>query len=350
MDKKFVVSANPHIRENESIPKVMNTVNLALMPALLVSIYYFGLRALWITLVGVGSAVVFEYAVQKFRKVPVTISDGSAVLTGLLVAFNVSPTVSWWMVMLGSFFAIVIVKQAFGGLGFNILNPALAGRAFMLASWPATITGSWQSTAAGFASQASAKAADLGGAFDALSTATPLSVMKGAVKIIKENPEGSEQATKAMQLIDSLKDSYLDLFSGNIAGCIGETSVIALLIGAAILFYKGYITWRIPLSYIGTVFILTLLMPNQDPIFHVISGGLVLGAFFMATDMVTSPITPLGGILFGVGCGLFTVLIRVYGGYPEGVSYSILLMNVMVPLIDRWTTPKKFGFVKPKKS
>lgn len=349
MDKKLVVSANPHLRNTDSIAKVMHTVNIALLPALFMSAYYFGFRAILVTLVSVVTAVVTEAAIQKFRNKPVTVSDGSAILTGILLAFNVPPYIPLWIVALGSFFAVAIVKQAFGGVGFNILNPALAGRAFLLASWPVQMTTTWASAGGNFASKASEKAAEIGGSFDALTQATPLNVMKSASKIISENPEGSEKMRQATEVMGSLKDSYMDLFTGNVAGCIGETSVIALLIGAAILFYKGYITWRIPVSYIATVAILALIIPGQDPILHIVSGGLILGAFFMATDMVTSPVTPNGMLIFGIGCGLFTMLIRVWGGYPEGVSYSILLMNVASPLIDRYTVPKKFGYVKKSK-
>ncbi|PID27059.1 MAG: Na+-transporting NADH:ubiquinone oxidoreductase subunit D [Candidatus Cloacimonadota bacterium] len=349
MDKKLVVSANPHLRNTDSIAKVMHTVNIALLPAIFMSAYYFGFRAILVILVSVLSAVVTEALIQKFRKKPITVSDGSAILTGILLAFNVPPQIPLWIVALGSFFAIGIVKQAFGGVGFNILNPALAGRAFLLASWPVQMTTTWSSAGGRFASKASEKAMEIGGAFDALTQATPLNVMKSVNKIISESPEGSAKAAQAVEIMSGLKDSYLDLLTGNVAGCIGETSAIALLIGASILFYKGYITWRIPTAYILTVIILALIIPGQDPILHLLSGGLILGAFFMATDMVTSPVTPSGMIYFGIGCGIFTVLIRVWGGYPEGVSYSILLMNVVSPLIDRYTTPKKFGFIKKSK-
>ncbi|MBN1967733.1 MAG: RnfABCDGE type electron transport complex subunit D [Candidatus Delongbacteria bacterium] len=343
---KLVVSANPHLRNIDSITKVMHTVNIALLPALLASAYYFGFRSVLVTLVGILSAVITEALIQKFRNKPVTVSDGSAILTGMLLAFNVPPEIPLWIVAIGSFFAIAIVKQAFGGLGYNFINPALAGRAFLLASWPVDMTTKWASAGGNFAAKASVKAAEIGGSFDALTTATPLNVMKSATKIIADNPDNVEKVRQATDLLSSLKDSYLDLFTGNVAGCIGETSVIALLIGAAILFAKGYITWRIPFSYLATVAVLALIIPGQDPILHLISGGLILGAFFMATDMVTSPVTPFGMIIFGVGCGVFTMAIRVWGGYPEGVSYSILLMNIASPLIDRYTTPKKFGFVK----
>lgn len=338
----LIVSANPHIRSKASVTKIMHMVNLSLLPALFMSYYYFGFRAIFLTLVSVVSAVVTEAAIQKFRKVPVTVSDGSAILTGILLAFNVPAYIPWWIVMLGSFFAIAIAKQAFGGLGFNIFNPALIGRAFMLASWPVEMTSNkfWANPVASFG-------AKTGQTMDAISSATPLNLVKTALKadptqitcdiLSKANDAGYAGAT------------YWDLFVGNVSGCIGETSFLALLIGVIFLMILGLVNWRVPFFYIGGVFVFTWLL-GYDPVFHILAGGLALGAFYMATDMVTSPISNKGNIIFAIGLAFFTVAIRIWGGYPEGVSYSILLMNCAVPLINKFTVPKKFGCVKPVKA
>lgn len=333
---KLIVSANPHIRDNESITRVMHTVNLTLLPALFAAYWFFGFRAIFLTAVSVITAVITEAGIQKFRGKPVTVTDGSAILTGILLAFNVPAYIPWWIVAMGSFFAIAIAKQAFGGIGFNIFNPALIGRAFMLASWPVQMTSNtyWAKPVAGWC-------AKTGPAMDAISSATPLNAVKST---LKDNPENFN----LQEVFTKFDFDYLDLFTGNVSGCIGETSFLALMIGGLFLLWKGYINWRVPVFYIGTVFVLTWLMPNQDPVFHVLSGGLAMGAFYMATDMVTSPITPKGNIIFGIGLGLFTVAIRIWGGYPEGVSYSILLMNIFVPILDRYTVPKRFGYVAKK--
>ena len=341
MDKMLIVSANPHIRSKASVTKIMHMVNLSLIPALFMSYYYFGFRAIFLILVSVVTAIVTEAAIQKFRKVPVTVSDGSAILTGILLAFNVPGNIPWWIVMLGSFFAIAIAKQAFGGLGFNIFNPALIGRAFMMASWPVQMTANiyWTQPINKFNTYLFADKAQ---SMDAISSATPLNLIKSALK------DGSTKDT--IEILADKGVTYWDLFIGNVSGCIGETSFLALLIGVIFLIIVGLVNWRVPLFYMGTVFVITWLMPNQDPVFHILAGGLALGAFYMATDMVTSPISNKGNIIFGIGLGLFTVAIRIWGGYPEGVSYSILLMNTVVPLINKFTVPKKFGYVKPIKA
>jgi len=349
MENRLLVSANPHIRDKESVRRIMLTVNITLIPALIASYIFFGYKSILLTLVSILAAVGTEAAVQKFRGVKVTVSDGSAVLTGVLMAFHVSAGTPWWVVALGSVFAIAIAKQAFGGLGYNFINPALAGRAFMMASWPVEMTSGWPASNTGsFAGKASEVAKQLGGSFDALSTATPLNVMKTANKIILENAD-VDKVEQAKQLIFALKESYWDSFIGNTAGCIGETSELAILLGGLFLIYKGYVNWRVPVFYILTVAILAALLPNQDPLLHILSGGLFIGAFYMATDMVTSPITNKGLIIFAIGCGLLTMAIRVWGGYPEGVSYAILLMNIAAPLIDRFTVPQKFGYNIAKK-
>lgn len=349
MENRLLVSANPHIRDKESVRRIMLTVNITLIPALIASYIFFGYKSILLTLVSILAAVGTEAAVQKFRGVKVTVSDGSAVLTGVLMAFHVSAGTPWWVVALGSVFAIAIAKQAFGGLGYNFINPALAGRAFMMASWPVEMTSGWPASNTGsFAGKASEVAKQIGGSFDALSTATPLNVMKTANKIIASNADAGT-IEQAKQLILALKESYWDSFIGNTAGCIGETSELAILLGGLFLIYKGYVNWRVPVFYIATVAVMAWLLPNQDPLLHILSGGLFIGAFYMATDMVTSPITNKGLIIFAIGCGLLTMAIRVWGGYPEGVSYAILLMNIAAPLIDRFTVPKKFGYNIAKK-
>lgn len=330
MDKMLIVSANPHIRDKSSVTKIMHTVNLTLLPAVFASWWFFGFKAIILILVAVVSCVITEAAIQKFRKKQVTVYDGSAILTGILLGLNVPANLPWWILALGSFFAIAIAKQAFGGLGFNIFNPALIGRAFMLASWPV------QMTSNAYWTDPVTKQS-----MDAISSATPLNLVKTALK------DGSTKET--VEILADKGVSYWDLFAGNVSGCIGETSFLALLIGVIVLIILGYVNWRVPLFYIGTVFVLTWLM-GYDPVFHILAGGLALGAFYMATDMVTSPISNKGNIIFAVGLGLFTVAIRIWGGYPEGVSYSILLMNCTVPLINKFTVPKKFGYIKPQKA
>jgi len=330
MDKMLIVSANPHIRDNSSVAKIMYIVIISLIPAIFASYWFFGFRAILLILVAIVSSVITEAAIQKFRKKPVTVSDGSAILTGILLAFNVPSNIPWWIVMLGSVFAIAIAKQAFGGLGYNIFNPALIGRAFMLASWPVEMTSNkfWTQPYTGQT-------------MDAISSATPLNLVKTA---LKANPE--------LKTVDILADKgvgYWELFIGNVSGCIGETSFLALLIGVIALIVLGLVNWRVPLFYIGTVYVMTWIM-GYDPVFHILAGGLALGAFYMATDMVTSPISNTGNIIFALGLGFLTVSIRVWGGYPEGVSYSILIMNCLVPLINKFSVPKKFGFVQPKKA
>lgn len=310
---RFLVSSSPHIRSGESTQRIMLDVIIALTPALLAGVFYFGFRAISVTVTAVLFAVAAEAAMQKILGKPITVKDLSAAVTGILLAFNVPVNMPLWMVAVGSFFAIAIVKQCFGGLGFNFMNPALAARAVLLASWPVRMT-SWVTPGP-----------------DAVSTATPLAILKGG-----------EAAGQALP-------NLMDLFIGNVGGCIGETSALALILGGAYLLYRGVISHRIPVAYIATVAALSLLFGGFDPVgmvYHVFAGGLFLGAIFMATDYSTSPMTPRGQIVFGIGCGILTAVIRFYGGYPEGVSYSILLMNLATPLIDRYTMPKKFGEVK----
>ncbi len=328
------VSSAPHIRGEDSTQRIMFSVVIALIPALLGSVYFFGTRALWLTFLAVITAVATEWVIQKLRKVEVTVSDGSAIVTGILLAFNLPGGVPWWLPVIGSFFAIAIGKQAFGGLGFNPMNPALLGRAFLLASWPVHMTTGWTAPLYGTKSGIST-----------VTEATPLAALKDAIKYL--NVE--DKAQQSAETIAAIKGSYGNLLWGKVGGCIGETSVIFILIGALYLLYKGYINYRIPLSYIGTVALFTWIFGgvegyfSGDPVFHVLAGGLILGAFFMATDMVTSPSSIKGQWVFGIGCGVITVIIRLVGGYPEGVSYSILLMNLTTPLLDRYLKHKPFG-------
>ncbi len=306
----FVVSGTPHVRSKESIQSIMRDVIIALVPASVMGIYYFGLRALMLMVAAIVSAVFFEWLYQKLMKKPITINDLSAVVTGLLLAMNLPAAAPVWVAIVGSAFAIIFAKQLFGGLGQNFINPALAGRAFLLASYPTEMT-SWTSS----------------GNFgvDAVAVATPLAQLKGGVM-----PDAS----------------FTDVLVGNVGGCLGETCAIALIIGGVYLIAKHVINWKVPVIYIATVFVLTALIGRKGlrvPVYEIFAGGLMLGAFFMATDYASSPVTSRGQIIFALGCGLLTTLIRIFGGYPEGVSYSILIMNLTVPLIERLTEPTIFG-------
>ncbi len=320
-DKLLSVSTSPHLRADDSIAKIMWTVNIALAPAAIFGAYWFGMNALMIMIAGIVSAVAFEYLVQKIRKKTVTINDGSAFLTGLLLAMCLPPTVPIYMPVVGSFIAIVIAKHSMGGLGYNIFNPAHIGRAALMVSWPVAMT-TWS-------------ALKVNGV-DVVSSATPLNVLK---------QQGHEAL---LTMFGGQASMYQHLFLGTRNGSIGETSTLLLVIGGLFLIYMKIVKWEIPVVMIATVGILTWIfgpagMFTGDPIFHMMAGGLIIGAFFMATDMVTVPLTRKGQIIFAVGAGLLTVLIRLKGGYPEGVCYSILLMNSVTPLIDRFVQPVKFG-------
>ncbi|MFB0505292.1 MAG: RnfABCDGE type electron transport complex subunit D [Thermodesulfobacteriota bacterium] len=324
-DRQLILSSSPHIHGEESIPRIMYTVVVALIPAMFMGVYLFGFRALAVILISVVAGMATEAGTQRILGRKVTISDGSALVTGILLALNLPPTVPWWLVVVGSAIAIAIGKQIYGGLGYNPFNPALVARVILLISFPVQMT-NWVKPSPLFS-----------GVADAVTTATPLGAMKTHL-MVKGTLQGFSMG------------EFWNPFIGNIGGCIGETSVIALLIGAGFLLYRGYITWHIPVTFVGTVFILSglfwLIDPDQyiNPIFHILTGGLMLGAFYMATDMVTSPITNRGMMIFGAGCGVITIIIRLFGGYPEGVSYSILLMNAATPLIDRYTRPTTFGW------
>ena len=326
MENNLMVSSTPHIRSKDSISSVMRDVVIALIPAAIMGVVYFGARAAAIIAISIISSVVFEALYQKAAKQPVTVSDFSAVITGLLLAMNLPSTAPFWVPVVGAFFAIIIVKQLFGGLGQNFMNPALGARAFLVASYPAHTTGAaFGATSYGVI-----------GALDATTQATPLAQIKEGAITVSQN-------------------DIINALVGNIGGCIGETCAIALILGGIYLIARKVISWKIPVTYILTVFVLTFIFkatgiaPNRVPVYELFTGGLMLGAFFMATDYASSPVTPNGQIIMGIGCGILTTLIRVFGGYPEGVSYSILLMNLCVPLIDRYTRPTIFGAVKKAK-
>ena len=315
---ELTISSSPHVHTSVTTRIIMRDVLIALAPALIGSVCFFGIRALLVVLVSAASCVCFEWLWSRLRKCDSKTYDLSALVTGVLLAFVCPPTIPYWMIIVGDFFAIILVKMLFGGIGKNIVNPALAGRAFMF-SWPVAMStwvkGGW-SNQAGVLSTA-----------DAVTAATPLSFMHQG------------------QLPDV---SVLDAFLGNVGGCIGETSALLLLLGFVYLLWRRVLTIRIPAAYIGTVAVLTFLFPMghgnlQWMAYQLCTGGLMLGALFMATDYVTSPVTRLGQVVYGIGCGVLTVLIRYFGGYNEGVSYAILIMNCCVVLLDRIGRPVKFG-------
>ncbi|MDD5116850.1 MAG: RnfABCDGE type electron transport complex subunit D, partial [Candidatus Omnitrophica bacterium] len=299
MRNNLKVSGSPHIHKKASISRIMWTVVLSTIPAGIAGVIIFGLDALWIIIAATIAAVSTEWVFELITRRKVTILDGSAVITGILLAYNLPSGVPLWLPVVGAIFSIIVGKAVFGGLGQNIFNPALVGRVFLMASWPKYMTT--------FPKPFS---------YDAVTSATPLAILKEG-KILEHIP-------------------YLDLFLGNRGGCIGEVCILALLIGAAILLIKGYITWHIPITYIFTTALLTYIFGAKqffhgDWLFHILSGGLILGAFFMATDYVATPLTIKGQVIFGAGCGLITAVIRLWGGYPEGVSYAILMMNAATP-------------------
>lgn len=314
--RKLVVSSSPHYHSGEDIRKIMITVILTLLPACLAGVIFFGWQALWVLVVCSISCMAIEAGCCRLQGRPSTLGDFSALLTGILLGMNLSPLTPWWVCVIGSLLAIGLAKQIYGGLGFNPFNPALVGRVGLIIAFPAILT-TWAPTRFMHT--------------DAITTATPL---------------GQWQTNGV------IGHAYWDYFIGNVGGCIGETSALALLIGGVILIARRLIRWEVPVFYIGTVLVFTgivyLLSPDKQapPLFHLLTGGLFLGAFFMATDMVTSPMGRLGAIIFGIGCGIVTCVIRIWGSYPEGVSFSILFMNALVPLIDRLTVPRPFGTVK----
>ncbi|HAH05667.1 MAG TPA: hypothetical protein DCM05_03930 [Elusimicrobia bacterium] len=312
----FVVTSSPHLFIGDDTRGAMRDVLLALLPALAAAVWLFGWRALWVSAVAAAACVGTEWACQRLAGRRVRVDDLSAAVTGVLLAFCLPPGTPWWAAAVGGVISIALGKEVFGGLGHNIFNPALVGRAALLASFPVQMT-TWTFPARAVASP-------FAGSLDAVASATPLAAAKAAAAGFP----------------------YWDLFIGQVGGSIGETSALALLLGAGFLFWRGVIDWTIPTAYLLSTAALCALL-GADPLGHVLAGGLLLGAFFMATDYVTSPMSRKGRLLFGAGCGLLTVLIRLYGGFPEGVCYAILIMNAFVPLIDRCTLPVPFGSRKP---
>ncbi|MBN2669873.1 MAG: RnfABCDGE type electron transport complex subunit D [Bacteroidales bacterium] len=324
------VSLSPHVHSGNSVHKEMYGVIYAMIPALLVSFIFFGLGAVRVTLIAVASAVVFEYLIQKYLiKGSNTIVDGSAVITGILLAFNVPSNLPCWIIIIGSLVSIGVAKMSFGGLGQNPFNPALVGRVFMLISFPVQMTSWPKPSFMNFS------------LVDAETAATPLAIVKEGIK-------NGESLTDLMSQIPT----WTQMFIGEMGGSMGEISAIALLLGGLYMIWKKIITWHIPVSMLGTMVLfsgaLYLVSPEQfvNPLFHLLTGGALLGAIFMATDMVTSPMTKTGMLIYGIGIGFITIAIRVFGAYPEGVSFAILVMNAFVPLINTYFKPKRFGEVK----
>jgi electron transport complex protein RnfD len=321
----YVVSSSPHAHSGASVQRIMLDVVIALLPALLVAVYQFGWDALRLTLTCVVSCVALEAACRKLMGRDLGITDLSAVVTGILLAFNLPPSLPGWMAVIGSIFAVGIAKQLFGGIGYNPFNPALIGRVALLVSFPVAMT-QW--------SQWHIPSPLTG---DAITTATPLGLYKTAIGVGEGAPYAFDGAT------------MLQLVMGNQNGCIGEVSAAALVLGGVYMLWRRCISWHIPAAYLGTVAVFAGILwsvdsrANMPPQFHLVAGGLMLGAIFMATDMVTSPVTKRGMLIFGAGCGCLTMIIRKWGGYPEGVSFAILLMNAVTPLINRATRPRVFG-------
>lgn len=323
----LTVSHSPHQYGNESVQKIMFRVLIAMVPAFAVSLIFFGLGALVVTSIAVVSCMGFEYLITRFMfKTESTLWDGSAAVTGVLLAFNIPSNLPVWMIIMGSLVAIGVAKMSFGGLGKNPFNPALVGRVFLLISFPVQMTSWPRAIESRFAY------------LDAATGATPLAILKEGIK-------------NGQPLSDLMKEvpGYAQMFLGNMGGSLGEISALALIIGGLYLIIRKVITWHIPGSILATVVLFTgilwMIDPGKyaDPLFHLLAGGIILGAIFMATDMVTSPMTPVGQIIFGVGIGLITCLIRIFGSFPEGVSFAILIMNAFVPLIDKYVKPKRFG-------
>jgi len=327
MSKLLTVSPSPHINSDQSVNKLMFGVVISLVPAFLVTLYVFGIGALITTIISIASCALAEMIIQKYiLNTEVRIRDGSAIVTGLLLAFNLPSNLPWWMVVLGALFAIGVGKMAYGGLGNNPFNPALVGRVFLLISFPVQMT-SWPLPITSRLQY-----------FDATTGATPLGFLKEAVRNGEIVPEVMKQLPDQLQM-----------FMGQMGGSLGEVSALALIIGFIWLLYKGIITWHIPVFMVATIFIFTGILwmadplKNASPLFHILTGGVMLGAIYMATDLVTSPMTKTGMIIYAIGIGLITVIIRVYGSYPEGVSFAILIMNAFVPLINKYIKPKRFG-------
>jgi len=327
MSNLINVSPSPHTYGKETTRKLMFGVVIALLPALFTSIFYFGYSAIIVTSASVISCLLFEYLIQRFIfKKPISITDGSALVTGLLLAFNVPSNLPVFIIIIGSFVSIAIAKMTFGGLGNNPFNPALVGRVFMLISFPVQMT-SWP-VPAGFGT----------GYTDAVTGATPLAIIK----------EGLKNGESISQLVTQIP-TPAQMFLGDMGGSVGEVAAVALLIGFIYMLVRKIITWHIPVSVAGSLVIFTTILwlinpeKNADPLFHLLAGGVLLGAIFMATDYVTSPMNPKAMIIYGCGIGILTVVIRIWGAYPEGVSFAILIMNAFVPLMNAYLKPKRFG-------
>lgn len=327
---QFTISGSPHVHGEESTKKIMYSVVIAMLPMFLVSIYFFGLNALRVVAISVASCLLIEWLIQKYMiKGPNTISDGSALVTGMLLAFNVPANIPWWMLVIGATVSIGIAKMSFGGLGKNPFNPALVGRVFMLISFPVAMT-TWPVPHPVFSNTV----------LDAVTGPTPLGILK----------EGLAQGLTVEEITKNI--DYIDLLIGNRGGSLAEMCAIAILIGGLFLIIRRVIDWQTPVIIIATVAIIAgicwLINPAQyvNPLYHILSGGLLLGAFFMATDMVTTPMTMGGKIVFSIGVGALTIIIRLWGAYPEGMSFAILIMNAFVPLINKGFKPKRFGLVK----
>ena len=327
---QFTISGSPHVHGEESAKKIMYSVVIAMLPMFLVSIYFFGLNALRVVAISVASCLLIEWLIQKYMiKGPNTISDGSALVTGMLLAFNVPANIPWWMLVIGAAVSIGIAKMSFGGLGKNPFNPALVGRVFMLISFPVAMT-TWPVPHPVFSNTV----------LDAVTGPTPLGILK----------EGLAQGLTVEEITKNI--DYIDLLIGNRGGSLAEMCAIAILIGGLFLIIRRVIDWQTPVIIIATVAIIAgicwLINPAQyvNPLYHILSGGLLLGAFFMATDMVTTPMTMGGKIVFSIGVGALTIIIRLWGAYPEGMSFAILIMNAFVPLINKGFKPKRFGLVK----
>jgi Na+-translocating ferredoxin:NAD+ oxidoreductase subunit D len=323
----LTISGSPHVQTDQSVSKIMYGVVFSLIPAMLVSFYFFGLAAILVTLTAVVACMAFEFIIQKYLlKGPMTIFDGSAIITGVLLAFNVPSSLPIWMVVIGSAVAIGMGKMTFGGLGKNPFNPALVGRVFLMISFPVDMT-TWPKPTA-LSTQLT----------DVVTGPTPLAILK----------EGVDKGETVAEILPQIPD-YVNLLMGNMGGSIGEISALALLVGGLYMLIRRIITWHIPVAYLGSVVIFSgifwLVDPDfyVDPLFHLITGGVMLGALYMATDMVTSPMSKTGQLVFGLGCGVLTMVIRLFGAYPEGVSFAILIMNAFVPLINKSIKPKRFG-------
>lgn len=322
----LVGSSSPHVVSDETIPKIMYAVCLALAPAILVGVYCFGLQAVKVLVLTAAACIATEAGLQRLMGRKITVTDGSALVTGLLLAMTLPPSAPWWICILGGMLAIGVGKQLFGGLAHNPFNPALISRVILLISWPVELT-TWMKPNQGLA--------NLG--VDVVTAASPLGLMKE--ELIQK---GSIQVVSQFHLADGL-------FGLNQLGSLGETSVVALLMGGLFLFYRGYITWHIPVGYVAALGAVAALFWGVDssrfapPLYHLVTGGLFLGAIYMATDMVTCPVTNRGMLIFGIGCGILTYFIRTFGSYPEGVSFAIVIMNGTVPLIERWVRPRTYG-------